>query len=70
MNTVIDREFIDFATNEIENNVKKFSKIPLEQSEVEMLAKEIISKMDWTNLFLMHKGFGILTKNYLSEISK
>lgn len=69
MNTVIDREFIDFATNEVKNNVRKFSKIPLEQSEVEMLAKEIISKMDWTNLALMHKGFGILTKNYLSEIS-
>lgn len=70
MNTVIDREFIDFATNEVINNVRKFSKIPLEQSEVEMLAKEIISKMDWTNPALMHKGFGILTKNYLSGISK
>jgi len=42
----------------------------LEQSEVEMLAKEIISKIDWTNPALMHKGFGILTKNYLAGISK
>ncbi len=70
MNTVIDREFIDFATNEVKSNIKKFSKISLDQSEAEILAKEIISKMDWTNPALMHKGFGILTKNYLSGISK
>lgn len=70
MNMVIDRKFIEFATQEIRNNIRKFSNTELNHYEVDMLAEEIISKIDWNNPALMHKGFGRLTKNYLEQIEQ
>lgn len=62
-----NKEFIAFAEKEMESQVIRFSKKPLSSKKTKSLAKEIVSKIDWNNSALMHKGLSWIAKNYLKQ---
>jgi len=66
MNTT-NKKFIDFTEKEMENQLMVFSKGQLSESKIKLLAKEIVSKIDWNNSSLMHKGLSWMAKNYLQQ---
>lgn len=63
----MDKKFVEFAENKMKNEITKFSSGFMEQSEIAILSKEIVSKIDWNNSALMHKGFSWIALNYLSQ---
>ncbi|WP_077368416.1 hypothetical protein [Anaerosalibacter sp. Marseille-P3206] len=68
MITTIDKSFLDFAEKEIKNQMLTFLKRPMEEIEVERLAKEVVKKIDWDNSALMHKGLSWIAKKYLEQM--
>lgn len=62
----MNREVITLAESEITTWVMEFSK-NRDINDAEKLAKLIVSKIDWKNSALMHKGLSWITKNYLVQ---
>lgn len=68
MNTV-SKQTIAFAEKEMQVELKRFIKEPVNQSEIVALAKKVVEKIDWNNSALMHKGLSWIAKNYIQQNS-
>lgn len=61
--SIINKEFLNFAEDELTNNVINLGNF--EKAKAKQIAKEILKIIDWDNSALMHKGFTWMVKNYL-----
>lgn len=67
MTTTKSKEFIEFAENKMKVEILNFAEDKLLEDKVEELAKEIVSKIDWKNKALMHKGLSWIARNVLID---
>lgn len=67
MNIAVSKSFIEYAEKEIAKEIMYFSTKTLSNEKAKQLAEEIVSKIDWNNSALMHKGFSWIAKNFLIQ---
>lgn len=61
----MDKEFIDFAKEQIRAELEYFSDGALSGNAAESMAEAVVRKIDWNNTALMHKGFSWIAQEYL-----
>ena len=67
MNTTKSKEFIELAEQKTKIQLLDYAENKLPNEKIEELSKEIVSKIDWNNKALMHKGFSWIAKNVLID---
>ena len=68
MTTEQNTRFVQYVDMTMVKELLRFSKGRLSDDEAKDMAKVVISKIDWNNSALMHKGISWIAKNYISQL--
>ena len=61
-------KFLQYVEASMAQELMRFSKGALLNGQAEVLAKELVDKIDWNNPALMHKGISWIAKNYINQL--
>jgi len=68
MNTEQKSKFFQYVDTTMTKELLRFSKGRLSNDEAGKMAKVVVSKIDWNNSALMHKGISWIAKNYINQL--